>query len=63
MNRDRQPKGQNIGISKLTDDKVKTILLLRKAGHSLKAIAKDFGISFGTVGHISQGRTWKHIAR
>ena len=61
--RGRQPKGVEIKLSKLTDKDVVAILQQRAQGDSLKTIAKRFKVSFGTVGHITQNRTWRHIPR
>ena len=51
-------KGEDINTAKLTEDKVRTI---RKEQGTLTSIAQKYGVSFGTIGHIKQGRTWKHV--
>lgn len=48
--------------SKLTDDQVQEIRILRLVKkRSLQEIADVFGISFSNVGHIARGDAWKHL--
>lgn len=47
--------------SKLTESQVLEIRRLRKCGHTLTSIAEKFEVSFGLIGHITTGRSWKHL--
>ena len=61
IDRGRQARGEAANIGKLTEADVRKILLLRSQGVSLKRIAPQFGVTFSTIGHISQRRTWTHV--
>lgn len=54
-------QGENSVHAKLTEDDVREIRRRRESGEILKAIAADFGITFGLVGHIAKRRIWKHV--
>lgn len=55
-------KGETNGNSKLTEAKVKDILLaLKKREITQYELAKQFGISQGTVEAIAARKTWKHV--
>lgn len=56
-----QAKGQKIGLSVLTPPEVRAIRMAKLGGRSQRAIARDFGVSPGTVQAILQGRTWRHV--
>lgn len=47
--------------SKLTNDKVKLIRQLYRAGHQQKMIAKWFNVDNSNIGHIVNRRSWKHL--
>lgn len=55
--------GAKNGKAKLTDDKVREILKLRKSGVKTKDIAKAFGVGSTTINNIGNGLIWKHIER
>jgi len=63
MNRNRQSytKGEKNGKSKLTDDKVKEIRDLLKAGHTQQSVANQFNVSRPLIGYIKRGVIWKHL--
>jgi hypothetical protein len=47
--------------SKLTEDDVRAVWALAKAGKSQKAIAETFGVSQAAIGFILTGKNWKHV--
>jgi hypothetical protein len=53
-----QKGSKNYG-SKLNEEKAREIKDRLSGGESQVSIARDYGVHPGTVGHISQGRTWK----
>jgi len=53
--------GSNHPFSKLTSSDVKQIRRLQKEGRSQRSIAKQFGVSRGTIEAIIKGKTWKHV--
>jgi len=58
---ERKPRGTQHFRSKLTDDQARAIRARADAGERLTHIARDFGINSGTVWHIRERITWKHI--
>lgn len=50
--------GQRNGNAKLTDDQVRAI---KADTRPLKVVAAEYGVSFGLIGHIRQGRAWRHV--
>lgn len=57
----RRPRGQENGMSKLTEEQVLQIIQLRKEGLTQHAIAERFGMHQWGVWCILNGRTWSHI--
>ena len=55
----RQPRGEAVGGSKLTEEDVRWI---RQIGASPVKIAKCFGISQSLIGFIRRRDIWKHVA-
>lgn len=51
-------KGVDSPKAKLTEKEVKTILATHDTNTN---IAKNFNVSRGTIWHIKNNRTWKHI--
>lgn len=47
----------------LDDDAVRAILVRLKAGEGQSAMARELGVSSGTIAHIHQGISWRHIKR
>lgn len=45
----------------LTHEQVREIRRRRADGESGPAIARDFGVTSGTVYHIMSGHTWRHV--
>lgn len=55
-------KGEGCHKAKLTERKVKRIRKMYSHGDwTYKDLAAEFGVTFGTIGHIIQGRSWKHV--
>lgn len=57
--RQRQAKGERIGISKLSADNVAEIRARLSRGEKGRAVAAAFGISPTSVCDIARGRTWR----
>jgi hypothetical protein len=53
--------GMKIASAKLTDEQVVAIKADRKAGLSLPAIGRKYGVAHGTIWQIVRGYRWKHI--
>lgn len=50
--------GEQVGTSKLTADQVRQI---REKYHTAEMLAKEYGVSEGTIGFILKHKTWRHI--
>lgn len=59
--RNRQPRGEASGLSKLTAADVKEIRRLAGLGFTQRAIAKQFGVTHPNVGSILRRETWAHV--
>ena len=55
-------KGEQIGNSVLTADKVRAIRAMTTEGKSQRVIAAHFGVSRRTVQFIQGGKSWRHVA-
>ena len=60
LNKRRLRTGDRNHLSKLTADQVVDIRAQLKRGVTLRDIARAYGVSDGTIGHIASGRNWKH---
>ena len=61
-NRDRHPKGEDAGKSKLTEEQVRLIrYLYNPENRQLSKIARIFNVTSECVHAIVNRRTWKHI--
>lgn len=54
-------RGEVAGNSKLSDAQVLTIWSMTKWKIEDSEIAREFGISYATVGQIKLGKTWNHV--
>lgn len=54
-------KGENCGASKLSEKEVYEIREMISKNMVHEQIAKKFGVSRRTIGHIKTGETWKHV--
>lgn len=53
--------GEANGMAKLRELDVKYIRGLSELGYTQSAISKEFDVSKTTIGHILNGKTWKHV--
>lgn len=60
-NKSRQPRGERLGTSKLTDEDVRYIRWQLDAGLSPYRIAKTSKVTSATIYSIKKGETWTHI--
>lgn len=57
-------RGESNGAAVLTEEQVREILRRRHVdGVSAYRMAKDYGVSKGTIQFILSGKTWQHIPR
>ncbi len=59
-NEDMVQKGRQ--SAKLTIERVRSIRRLLASGMLPTALAADFSVSEGTIRHIRDGRSWKHVS-
>lgn len=59
---ERSARGSRVGGAKLTEALVAEIRERLKSGGRIKAmLAREYGVSKGTIGFIADGSTWKHV--
>lgn len=58
----RKPVGSSLSFSKLDESQVARIKQRLRGGASMAAMAREYGVSEGTIQNIKVGRTWKHVA-
>lgn len=56
-------KAVKLAASKLDEEKVRAIVLERRAGATMRFLADKFRISLSAVNDIDKGRTWKEVSR
>lgn len=61
LSRQHQVKGELHPSAKLTEDAVRTIRNRLAAGETSAALAKEFGVSYGLIGHVKCRRNWSHV--
>ena len=61
MAKGRNVRGELVRGSKLKEQDVKEIRMLRASGMKLKPIAERYGISCSNVVDIAKHQTWKHV--
>ena len=59
--RSRPRRGEENGLHKLTDERVKDLRTRYSAGESQQSIADDFGVSQVAVSLVLRHRTWRHV--
>ena len=59
----RQAKGEANGRSKLTEADIPAIMAQRATGATMRAIARDFGVSHFVISNITRGKSWSHVKR
>jgi len=63
MNRkDRSTRGDRNGNAKLTEEDIRDIRRRAGKGKSQRALAREYGVSEGTIWGIIHRKTWKHVA-
>lgn len=55
------PKGENNGVSVLTEEKVREIRRLRSKGFSQQEIANVVGVNQSQISRILSKKTWSHV--
>ena len=60
--RDCYPRGELSVHAKLTAQKVRQMRLRAAAGVTQRDLAAEYGVAKGTVSHVVERRTWKHVA-
>lgn len=62
VSKGRMTRGENQWRSELTDEKVRQIRArYASSGESQAELAAAFGVCRGTIEHVVQGLTWKHV--
>jgi hypothetical protein len=61
LHRERNPRGEENGSAKLTDEDVRAIRARGEAGENAYQIATDYAVSRRNVEYILAGRTWRHV--
>jgi DNA invertase Pin-like site-specific DNA recombinase len=54
-------RGSEQKNARVSEADIPAIRSRRKAGETLSAIAKTYGVSLQTIWRISKGESWKHI--
>ena len=57
----RHNYGARVPQSRLTEEDVRAIFVLRKSGATFAAIAARYGVATATIQDVVSRRTWKHI--
>lgn len=58
---DRWARGSRVGTSRLTEEQVALIKRDLARGVPRRAVAREYGVSTGTVGFIKNGTSWRHV--
>lgn len=63
---DKMAKGRHVVLrgsdrSRLKDEDIKRIRLLRDHGWKYQEIAEEFNVSISCINHILNGRVWSHV--
>lgn len=62
LDRDRQPRGEEIKLAKLTEKDILKIRALWKEGFmSQESIAREFGVCQTTISRVILRQTWTHV--
>lgn len=59
---ERTARGEQIGISRLSEKQVRAIKRLLATGVQRMVLARRFNVAWQTVGNIAAGITWRHVA-
>ena len=52
-------RGESVGNSKLNESQ---IIEIRKSKKSLRALGREYGVTFNNISMIKMGKTWKHVS-
>lgn len=58
--RNRAPRGEACGKSKVSEDQVLEIRKMSLSGNSISSISKLFGLSYNAIDYIIHGESWRH---
>lgn len=61
VSKGRQPIGSQTPMAKLTEEDVVAIKRLIASGKPQLHLARDYGVTQGTISHIHHGRSWRHV--
>jgi len=61
VKRNRQAKGERIGVSKLTERQVREIKKELGNGSKPAQIYKKYGVTYRNIYDIKNGKIWKHV--
>lgn len=62
MRHSNHARGEASGTSKLSNAQAIAVRCRIANGETRADIARDFGVSWGTVDQIHKNKTWKHVA-
>ena len=55
--------GETNGAAKLTNEAVRSIRRRHPMGESMAALAREYGVCYGTIKDVVRRRTWKQVGR
>lgn len=58
VNKNRQAKGQNVGLGKLTE---KEVIEIQNSYASQNSLAVRFGVNQSQISRIKTNKTWRHV--
>ena len=62
VERDRVPRGEEVGVSRLTEAAVRDIRAIRASSDVRVAdLARRYGVSRGAIRGVLEGKTWAHV--
>jgi hypothetical protein len=61
MRPESRPRGEDHGIAKLTEARVRRIWTLHKRGWSLRRIGSELGVCAQSICNVLHGKTWAHV--
>lgn len=61
VRKNRQAIGSRLPITKLTEDDVRRIRLMRSSGASHREIAESIGVGHSAIGYVLSGKTFRYV--
>jgi hypothetical protein len=55
------PKGEQMGLAKLTDELVRSFRRRARAGEPYRVMAREAGVDHAVISLAVRGKTWKHV--